>query len=102
MDVPDTMYVEWVEDEAVVLDRGSGELHYLNRPAALVLALIQELGYEPGIAEVAARFGLDPHSGELHDLLKDLVETGIVTDGSKRRAQTPEPPGPSEPRAPAG
>lgn len=96
------MHVEWVGTEAVVLNRASGELHYLNGTAALVLALIEELGYERGVAEVASRFDLDPGRGELRTLLSELEETGILTGGSGIRAEAPEPPAHGEPRAAPG
>lgn len=35
-------HVEWVDDEAVVLDQETGQLHYLNRSAAVILALVLE------------------------------------------------------------
>ena len=38
----DGKHVEWIDDEAVVLDPSTEELHYLNGPAALVYALILE------------------------------------------------------------
>ncbi len=75
------MYVEWVEGEAVVLNRDSGELHYLNGPAALVFALIQEHGYEGALREVYERFGTaDGMREELDELIKDMLEKQILVD----------------------
>lgn len=80
--VADTMYVEWVEGEAVVLNRESGELHYLNGTAALVFALIQEHGYDGAMTEVRNRFGsTEQIEGELRDLVSDMKEKGILVDG---------------------
>ncbi|MFN2589019.1 MAG: PqqD family protein [Actinomycetota bacterium] len=81
MKVADAMYVEWVEGEAVVLNRESGELHYLNGTAALVFALIQEHGYEDAMREVQERFGdADAMREELDALVKDMVEKQILVD----------------------
>ena len=95
------LYVEWVEDEAVALDRKTGELHYLNPPAAAVLALIQEHGYEEGVAQAVAGFGLDAQDPELHALLLELAEAGmLIREGVP--APAPVPPSAGEPRAAAG
>lgn len=82
MKVAEGMYVEWVEGEAVVLNRESGELHYLNGPAALVFALIQEHGYDGAMRELHERFGMaDGMKEELDDLIKDMLEKKILADG---------------------
>jgi hypothetical protein len=79
--VADEMYVEWVEGEAVVLNRDSGELHYLNGPAALVFALIQERGYDGALRELYERFGAaDGMKEELDGLIKDMLEKKILVD----------------------
>jgi hypothetical protein len=81
MRVADAMYVEWVEGEAVVLNRDSGELHYLNGPAALVFALIQEHGYDGAMREVRQRFGTaEGMREELDDLIKDMLDKQILVD----------------------
>lgn len=81
MRVADGMYVEWVEGEAVVLDRTSGELHYLNAPAALVFALVQEHGYERALTELQERFGDDAGmKEELDGLIEDMVEKRLLVD----------------------
>lgn len=82
MKIADTMYVEWVEGEAVVLNRESGELHYLNGTAALVFALIQEHGYDGAMKEVRERFGsTEKVEGDLKELVSDMKEKGILVDG---------------------
>lgn len=81
MKIAGTMYVEWVEGEAVVLNRESGELHYLNGTAALVFALIQEHGYDGAMEEVRNRFGSAGQvEGDLKELLSDMKEKGILVD----------------------
>ena len=81
------VYVEWVEGEAVVLHRTSGEVHYLNPTAATVLAFVEEHGYERGVAEAAAHFGLgDEERDEFKTFLEDLGDRGIIA-GARR----PEP-----------
>ena len=77
----DNIHVEWVEDEAVVLDSSTGQLHYLNTPAALVLALIQEHGYEAGVQELKKQYPDNPRIDEdLPALLDELKERGLVVD----------------------
>lgn len=93
------VYVEWVEDEAVALNRVSGEVHYLNPTAATVLALIQEHGYERGVAEVTAWFGLEPGDPGLGALLEEMTASGILA-GDAPAPAAPSQPG--EPRAAAG
>ncbi|MDQ3983048.1 MAG: PqqD family peptide modification chaperone [Actinomycetota bacterium] len=81
MRVSDVMYVEWVEGEAVVLNRDSGELHYLNGPAALVFALIQEHGYDDALTQLRERFGAaESMPEELDGLIEDMVEKEILVD----------------------
>ena len=75
------LHVEWVEDEAVVLDPDSGELHYLNTQAALVLALIQEHGLTEAKQVLAAQFPDVPNRDEEVDaVIADMVEKGILID----------------------
>jgi hypothetical protein len=75
-------HVEWVDDEAVVLDTQSGLLHYLNAPAALVYALILEHGFEEAIARVGSlNTGAGPPDrNELTQLVEDMKERGLLID----------------------
>lgn len=73
------VHVEWVDDEAVVLDPDRQELHYLNASAALAFALITEHGYDPGIAELRSRYGETPDfDAQLEHLVKELVDKGLL------------------------
>jgi PqqD family protein of HPr-rel-A system len=75
------MHVEWVEDEAVVLDQGSGRVHYLNSSAALVYALIQERGYDDAIAELERRHVDVPDLREqVAAAVHDMVAQGLLVD----------------------
>ena len=75
------MHVEWVQDEAVVLDPASGELHYLNAPAALVYASIQEFGFEEGLRQIEQSHGDAPgFAEELSKLLDDMRDKGLLVD----------------------
>lgn len=75
------LHVEWVDDEAVVLDTTSSQLHYLNPPAALVYALILEHGYESALEELRRTRGGNPQMNEeLDTLLKDMTSKGILVD----------------------
>lgn len=79
MEAAPGVHVEWVAGEAVVLDRASGDLHYLNPPAALAWALIQEHGYDRGIAELRRRYPEAP-GDELHGLIQEMLERGLLVD----------------------
>ena len=79
MNLAPHLHVEWVEDEAVVLDPDTQQLHYLSPPAALAYALIGELGYDQGIEELRARHGKAPtFEGDLKALIKELTTRGIL------------------------
>ena len=74
----DGLHVEWVQDEAVVLDPTSGELHYLNPPAAVVYALILEHGYDRAMAEVATMVDTAELQRALPGLIDQMIEKGIL------------------------
>lgn len=81
MKVADGKHVEWVDEEAVVLDAETGDLHYLNGPAAKVYALIGEYGYDKGLEELAKQHGTEPNfQAELDDVIKDMVEKGLLVE----------------------
>ena len=73
------VYVEWVEDEAVVLNRASGEIHYLNTPAAYFFALALEEGVDHALAAVRAA-DPPPPDEEIELLLADMKELGLLID----------------------
>lgn len=73
------LHVEWVGDEAVVLEQGTGQLHYLNPPAALLLALIEEEGYESAVASLTGRFG--DIAADIEAITADMIAKGILVDG---------------------
>lgn len=75
------LHVEWVEEEAVVLDPATGHLHYLNPSAAYIYALIQEYGYDDAMDRIAKRFDQEaPLRRELASLLEDMVNKGLLVD----------------------
>jgi hypothetical protein len=76
------VHVEWVGDEAVVLDPKSGQLHYLNPPAALVFALITEMGYHGALEQLNRSHGhVSELLGDVQRLVHDLQEKGLLVDG---------------------
>jgi hypothetical protein len=79
MHPPPDIHVEWIDDEAVVLDSGTHRLHYLNPPAALLYALILEHGYEPALQELRGRAG-SSIDDDLPALLENMVERGLLVD----------------------
>ncbi len=74
------MHVEWVDDEAVVLNPETGQIHYLNAPAALMYALILEHGYEGALAELQGTFGPERVGGDIPALTEDMVTRGLLID----------------------
>ena len=81
MKIAPDIAIEWVEDEAVALNPESGELHYLNTSAALVLALIEEHGYEQALAKLRSDHSLTEESEEaMNSLMQEMVEKGLLVD----------------------
>jgi hypothetical protein len=77
----DGIHVEWVEDEAVVLDPSSGHLHYLNPPAAVFLALVLEHGYDEALSEYHRTYSQEPNfDEELARMIEQMKEGGLLVD----------------------
>jgi hypothetical protein len=75
------LHIEWVGDEAVVLEPKSGQLHYLNPSAALIFGLISEVGGERAVEELKRSFADVPNfDSELVHAIRDMVEKGLLTD----------------------
>lgn len=74
----DDLHVEWIEQEAVILDPVTAEIHYLNGPAALVFGLIQEHGYEAALKELRGR--TDAPDDEVKKVVEDMIEKGLLID----------------------
>lgn len=73
------LHIEWVEEEAVVLDPETGHLHYLNPSAAYVYALICEYGFEDASSKIESRFEEGtPMRRELPALLEDMRSKGLL------------------------
>ena len=72
--------MEWVDDEAVVLDPDSQELHYLNPTAALFFALVQEHGYEEARRSFESRFQIPNVGEELDTLIAQMRDGGLLVD----------------------
>lgn len=78
------LYVEWIEDEAVVLDPDTKEVHHLNTPAAVVLALVQEHGYEHATVELERRYPDSPGMREeLPRLIAEMTEKGLLVQDDR-------------------
>ena len=75
------LHVEWVEDEAVVLDPLTRQLHYLNPAAAYFFALIQEYGLDNAVERIDADY---PAGTALRDGLEamaaEMREKGLLID----------------------
>jgi hypothetical protein len=74
------LHVEWVGDEAVVLDTQTKELHYLNTTAAIAFALIEEKGYPEALAELRTRFTGETVDEDVEKLVADMVAKGLLVD----------------------
>ncbi|MBA2312124.1 MAG: hypothetical protein H0V97_04895 [Actinobacteria bacterium] len=81
MRVMEGVHVEWVDDEAVALDASTGQLHYLNPPAALFLAIVLEHGYQRALAEVRSTYEDEPDfDEELTQMIEQMKEGGLLVD----------------------
>lgn len=81
MRAADGLHVEWVDEEAVVLDETNTQLHYLNSSAATLYALIQELGFEGAMKEMRTSFGDGPFdAGEIDALVEEMMAKGLLVD----------------------
>ncbi|MEA2451379.1 MAG: hypothetical protein QOG04_89 [Actinomycetota bacterium] len=74
------MHVEWVDDEAVVLNVATGHLHHLNPPAALAYALFLEHGYDKGLEELRRTVGSPAIEDDLPGLLEEMRGEGLLID----------------------
>ena len=74
--------MQWVEDEAVVLDGESNELHYLNPQSALLYALLLEFGMPQAIGEALRRIENPPEEAqeELKRLVSSFIDKGILAE----------------------
>ena len=73
------IHVEWVEDEAVVLDPSTNQIHYLNGIAALVYGLIQEHGFDEAMSKVREQMPPESES-ELDQLIEDMVKLNLLVE----------------------
>lgn len=79
--IPAGLHVEWVDEEAVVLDLGTKHLHYLNPMASLIYAVIQEHGYKDAVALLERTYGAEPDmKEELQAVLDDMKIKGLLVD----------------------
>ena len=82
--MPPGIHVQWVDDEAVVLNEENGELHYLNAQSALIYALLLEFGMPETIHEVCKRIDgpTDQIEPEVYRLIETFAEKGILMKDS--------------------
>jgi hypothetical protein len=73
------MHVEWVENEALVLDPATHQIHYLNPSAALFYGLVLEHGFEEGTSELREIVG-EMDEEDFAFLVDGLVERGLLRD----------------------
>ena len=71
-------HTEWVDDEAVVLNPTTGELHYLNPSAAVAWALVLEYGMAEAISRLNALEGSEPE--EVEAVVSQMAEVGLLID----------------------
>ena len=80
MNLAPHLHVEWVGDEAVVLNEETKELHHLNSTAAIVYALIGEKGYAGALDDLGKRFPGEAIEKDVEALIADMVERGLLVD----------------------
>ena len=81
MRAADDLHVEWVEDEAIVLDQEGQQLHYLNPTAAVFFALVQEVGFAAAQEQMRQRFGAAAtNDGSLDGLVEEMVAKKLLID----------------------
>lgn len=76
--IADDLHVQWIDDEAVVLNASKGTLHYLNQSAALLYALIEEHGFPDAIEklkEVVTGPGVEE---DIPLLIDQMIEEGLL------------------------
>lgn len=76
--------MEWVEDEAVVLNEATKELHYLNPQSALIYALLLEYGLPAAVTHACER--IDGPAREIEEevrkLAQSFLEKGLLTEAA--------------------
>ena len=77
------LHVEWVGEEAVVLNEKTSELHYLNPQSALVYALVLEHGMPGALVEVLKRIDGPEHEirRDVDILIASFFAKGLLMDG---------------------
>jgi hypothetical protein len=72
------LHIEWVEDEAVVMDE-QGNIHYLNQAAAVMFAHVLEFGYAQGRARLQKEYADRPDfEAELDTAVEDMLRRGLL------------------------
>ena len=82
MHQPKGIHVQWVEDEAVVLNEDTSEIHYLNPQSALIYALVLEYGMPEAVGHVCERVDApaDQVQAETEQIVKDLIDKGLLAE----------------------
>ena len=82
MFTPPGIHVQWVDQEAVVLNEDTSEVHYLNPPAALIYALVLEYGMPGALRHAYQR--MDGSEKEVaiavQDLVRSLLDKGLLAE----------------------
>lgn len=79
---PRGIHVQWVEQEAVVLNEETGEVHYLNPQSALIYALVLEYGMPAAVTH--ARVHIDAPDAQVTEdvqrVIRTLIEKGLLAE----------------------
>ena len=83
MNIPDRVHVQWVEEEAVVLNEETSEVHYLNPQSALIYALVLEFGMPQAIDHLCERLNGPPDEIRLETakVVASFKEKGLLNEG---------------------
>jgi hypothetical protein len=77
---PPGIHVQWVEEEAVVLNEDTSELHYLNPQSALIYALLLEYGMPDAVPHACEHIDAPPEETkrEVENLVDTLLDKGLL------------------------
>jgi hypothetical protein len=79
---PPGIHVQWVNDEAVVLNEDTSELHYLNPQSALMYALVLEYGMPEAVTKACERMEgpADQITDEMNKVVGSFIEKGLLAE----------------------
>jgi hypothetical protein len=75
------MKVRWVDEEAVIVNLETGRIHHLSPTSAWIYSVIEEYGFDEGMAEIRNSRGNNPTSmSEVATLIQDMIDQGLLME----------------------